>query len=87
MEPKVDDLLDRLGRLTAEFQGLSEELNAMLPDTSEAPGSDVLGSWTITGERMARWDWIDSRLREIQARRRQMVEQLARIKKERQRGK
>ncbi len=74
MNPKVDDLQGRLARLTREEENLNAEVRELLP-----PASDVTA---LTGEKLAKYRWIESRLDEIQAWKRQYTEKLDKVKRE-----
>ena len=67
MDPKERDLNDRLARLNTEYETLSAEMKKLLPPTSGRPP---------TGEALAKQGWIESRLREIELRKRQIAERL-----------
>ncbi|UCB42275.1 MAG: hypothetical protein JSV77_07350 [Dehalococcoidales bacterium] len=86
MDPKVRDQLDRLAKLVTEYEKLNAELMELLPPTSVPEMGDKPLSWTLTGEGMAKWDWITTRLREVQAWMRQSMEKIVKIEKERSFG-
>ena len=83
MDPKVRDQLDRLAKLVTEYKNLNTELLGLLPPTSVPDKGNEPLSWNLTGEGMAKWDWITSRLREVQAWMRQGMEKIVKIEKER----
>ena len=86
MDPKLRDQLDRLAKLVTEYENLNSELLELLPPTSDPESGEETLSWKLTGEGMAKWDWITSRLREIQAWMRQSVDKIVKIEKERLAG-
>jgi hypothetical protein len=86
MDPKVRDQLDKLAKLATEYENLNAELMELLPPTSVGEAGDAPLSWTLTGEGMAKWDWITSRLREIQVWMRQSMDKIMKIEKERLSG-
>ena len=78
MNPKVDALQGRLARLTREEENLNTEVRELLP-----PASDVTA---LTGEKLAKYRWIESRLDEIQAWKRQLTEKLDKVRREQAAG-
>ena len=74
MDAKVSDLQDRLDRLAREEENLSAEVREMLPVSADVTA--------LTGEKLAKYRWIESRLGEIQMWNRQLTEKLARIERE-----
>ncbi len=78
MDPKTNDLQDRLARLTREEENLSAEVRELLPAASDVTA--------LTGEKLAKYRWIESRLDEIQAWKRQLTEKLDKIKREQTAG-
>ncbi|MBL7166380.1 MAG: hypothetical protein ISS55_07845 [Dehalococcoidales bacterium] len=90
MDPKVYDLQNRLTRLTREEDNLNAEVRELLPDLT-TPGrqaSDLMasGRQALTGEKLAKYKWIESRLDEIQAWKRQLTEKLDKVKREQAAG-
>ncbi len=83
MDPKVRDQLDRLAKLVTEYENLNTELMELLPPMSVLEKGEEPLSWTLTGEGRAKWDWITSRLREVQAWMRQSMDKIMKIEKER----
>jgi hypothetical protein len=83
MDPKVRDQLDKLAKLATEYKNLNTELLGLLPPTPVPDTGNEPLSWTLTGEGRAKWDWITSRLREIQAWMRQSMDKIMKIEKER----
>jgi hypothetical protein len=86
MDPKVRDQLDKLAKLVTEYENLNTELMGLLPPTSVVEAGEGSLSWKLTGEDMAKWDWITSRLREVQAWMRQRMEKIMKIERERLSG-
>lgn len=86
MDPKVRDQLDRLAKLVTEYEKLNTELMELLPPTLVVKTGEEPLSWTLTGEGRAKWDWITSRLREVQAWMLQSMEKIVKIEKERLSG-
>ena len=74
MDAKVSDLQDRLDRLIREEDSLNAEVKEMLP-----VGADVSA---LTGEKLAKYKWIESRLGEIEMWKRQLTEKLAKVQRE-----
>ena len=74
MDAKASDLQDRIDRLIREEENLNAEVRELLP-----PASDVTA---LTGEKLAKHKWIESRLGEIQMWKRQLTEKLASIERE-----
>jgi len=83
MDPKVREQLDRLAKLVTEYENLNTELMELLPPMSALEKGEEPLSWTLTGEGRAKWDWITSRLREVQAWMRQSMDKIMKIEKER----
>ena len=81
MDPKVRDRLDRLAKLVTEYENLNTELMELLPPKSVLKAGEESVSWTPTEEDLAKWDWIASRLREVQAWMRQNMEKLMKIER------
>ena len=95
MDPKVDDLQDRLARLTREEENLNTEVSELLPPKSDLPSSDLTAPGrqastgqrpALTGEKLAKYRWIESRLDEIQAWKRQLTQKLDKVKREQAAG-
>lgn len=82
MDPKARKRLDRLAKLVTEYESLNTELMELLPPKSVLKAGEEPVSWTPTEEGLAKWDWITSRLREVQAWMRQNMEKLMKIEKE-----
>jgi hypothetical protein len=82
MDPKARDRLDRMAKLVTEYENLNAELMELLPPKSVLKGGEEPVSWRPTEEGLAKWDWITSRLREIQAWMRQNMERLMKIERE-----
>ena len=74
MDAKVSDLQDRLDRLNREEEGLNAEVRDLLP-----PGKDAAA---LTGEKLAKYKWIEGRLSEIEMWKRQLAEKLAKVQRE-----
>ena len=74
MNAKLSDLQDRLDRLNREEENLSAEVREMLPVGA--------AETALTGEKLAKRKWIESRLDEIRAWKRQLTEKLARVQRE-----
>lgn len=72
MDPKVYDLQDRLARLTREEDNLNAEVRLLTASGRQA----------LTGEKAAKYKWIESRLVEIQAWKRQLTEKLDKARRE-----
>ncbi len=83
MDPKTNDLQGRLARLTREEENLNAEVRELLPPKSDLPAS---GHQALTGEKQAKYKWIESRLDEIQAWKRQLTEKLDKVKREQTAG-
>ncbi len=83
MNPKVDDLQNRLARLTREEENLNVEVNELLPPRSNLPAP---GWQALTGEKLAKYKWIESRLNEIQAWKHQLTETLDKVRREQAAG-
>ncbi len=80
MYSKKHDLEDRLARLIREEERLTAEVRTMLP-ASSVPASDNKPPESIlTGEKLAKYRWIESRLVEIQAGKRQLKKKLDSIR-------
>ena len=80
MDSKKHDLEDRLARLIREEERLTAEVRTMLP-ASSVPASDSRPPESmLTGEKLAKYRWIESRLVEIQAGKRQLKKKLDSIK-------
>ena len=86
MDPKVRDQLGKLAKLVTEYEKLNTELIELLPPTSVPETGNEPLSWTLTGEGRAKWDWITSRLREVQAWMLQSMNKIMKIEKERLSG-
>lgn len=86
MDPKVRNQLDRLAKLITEYENLNAELIGLLPPTSAPEAGNEPLPWTLTGEGRAKWDWITTRLREIQAWMLQSMDKIMKIEKERLSG-
>jgi chromosome segregation ATPase len=78
MDPKTNDLQGRLARLTREEENLNAEVRELLPAASDVTA--------LTGEKLAKYKWIESRLDEIQAWKRQLAEKLNKVKREQTAG-
>ena len=76
MDPKVYDLQDRLARLTREEDNLNAEVRLLTASGRQA----------LTGEKAAKYKWIESRLVEIQAWKRQLTEKLDKARREQSDG-
>ncbi len=72
MDPKEHDLQSRLARLIRE----EENLNAEVRDLTAS------GRQALTGEKLAKYNWIESRLDEIQAWKRQLTQKLDKVRRE-----
>jgi len=83
MGPKVDDLQGRLARLTKEEENLNAEVRELLPPKSDLTAGEKPVQTTLTGEKLAKYRWIESRLDEIQAWKRQLTEKLDKARRER----
>ncbi len=78
MDPKVNDLQTRLARLIREEETLTTEVSELLPPAS---------SWqALSGEKLAKYKWIESRLDEIQAWKRQLTQKLDKARREQAAG-
>jgi len=82
VDKKARDLLDRFARLVTEYENLDTELRSLLPPPSSLTASDEAVPWAPSGEDLARWDWLTSRLREVQDRMRPMMVQMDRARRE-----
>ena len=80
MDSKVRDLEDRLARLIREEDNLNAEIRIMLPSSSDPAGGEKSLQHILTGEKLAKYRWIESRLVEIQAWKRQLREKLDRAR-------
>lgn len=80
MDSKIHDLEDRLARLIREEERLTAEVRTILPASSSPAGDEKPVENTLTGEKLAKYRWIESRLVEIQAGKRQLREKLDRVR-------
>jgi hypothetical protein len=79
VNPKVNDLQNRLTRLNREEESLNAEVRGLLPPKADLTSGQ---SPALTGEKLAKYKWIESRLDEIQAWKRQLTEKLDKVKRE-----
>ncbi|HEY92058.1 MAG TPA: hypothetical protein G4O07_09530 [Dehalococcoidia bacterium] len=79
MDSKKRDLEDRLARLIREEERLTAEVRTMLPPSSVPAGDNKPIDIILTGEKLAKHRWIESRLVEIKAGKRQLKEKLDRL--------
>jgi len=86
MDPKTNDLQDRLARLTREEENLNAEVRELLPPASNLMAGEEPVQTVLTGEKLAKYKWIESRLDEIQAWKRQLTEKLDKVKREQAAG-
>lgn len=83
MDQKERDLRDRLTRLTLEHETLGSELKELLPPASNSRGGGDSGALALSGKDLAKRNWIESRLREIEASRRQLTQRLNELEQHR----
>jgi chromosome segregation ATPase len=79
MDARVSDLQDRLARLAREEERLNAELKELTAPLSGATAGEKPAGTALTGESLAKYNWIESRLGEIQAWKHQITEKLAKV--------
>lgn len=82
MDPKLQDLQDRLARLTREEERLNAELKELTAPLSNVTAGEKPAGTALSGESLAKYNWIGSRLGEIEAWKRQITEKLAKVERE-----
>ena len=79
MDSKKLDLEERIARLNREEERLTAEVRTMLPESSDPASDDKPPETILAGEKLAKYRWIESRLVEIQAGKRQLKKKLESI--------
>ena len=82
MDAKVSDLQDRLARLAREEERLKTELGELTAPLANMTAGEKPARTALPGESLAKYNWIESRLGEIEAWKRQITEKLAKVERE-----